>query len=154
MNMNKARRQRVHTIALKRLAFQEYADHRETLDRHISTIYSRLQKRDTVKSASAKKRKKPGSATPAEEKDKEKPHSPAALGLGPDPAGKLVVSEQLKEAVELRGAWVNKIGSELQQIQEDNPNHRMWGLPSKSIYEGIEEDVKELERAKERTENG
>jgi len=153
MNLNKARRQRVHEIAQDRLAYQEFVETRELLDRQISSIYSRLQKRDTVKSASSKKRKKPGSAALAEEKEKEKPHSPAALGLGPDPGGKLVVSEQLKQAVDLRRAWVEKVGSSLNKIQQECPG-RLWGLPPKSIYEGLEEDVKKLEREKEKSENG
>jgi len=134
------------------LAYQEYVETRELLDRQITSIYSRLQKRDTVKSASSKKRKKPGSAA-AEDKDKEKPYSPAALGLGPDPAGKLVVGEQLKQAVELRRAWVDRVGTTLNKIQENHPG-RLYGLPSGSIYDGIEEDVKRLEREKEKSENG
>lgn len=153
MHVNKARRARVFAIAQDRLAHQEYVETREVLDRQISSVYSRLQKRDSVKSASAKKRKKPGSAAMMEDREKEKPQSPAALGLGPDASGRLVVSEQLKQAVHLRRQWVDIVGGAMVKKQEEHPG-RLWGMPSKSIYEGIEEDVKELEGEKERNENG
>jgi transcriptional adapter 3 len=153
LNINKARRQRVFDIAQDRLAYQEYVETREILDRQISSVYSRLQKRDSVKSASAKKRKKPGSAALMEEKEKEKPHSPAALGLGPDPSGRLVVIDQLKQAVDLRRRWVDQVGSTLKKMQEEHPG-RLWGLPPKSVYDGLEEDIKALEREKEKSENG
>jgi transcriptional adapter 3 len=137
------------------MAYQEYVETREVMDRQINTVYSRLQKRDSVKSIPAKKRKKPGSAALMEDKDKEKdkPSSPATIGLGPDPSGKLVVSEQLKQAVHLRRQWVDLVGGALVKKQEEQPG-RLWGLPSKSIYEGLEEDIKELEREKEKSENG
>lgn len=144
----------MHAIAQERVAYQEYVETREMIDRNITSIYSRLQKRDTTKSASAKKRKRPGSAAMMEEEKKEKPQAPAALGLGPDPSGKLVVTEQLKQNVDLRRNWVDKVGSTMRKIQEEHPG-RCWGLPPKSIYENLEEEIRLLEqREKEKNENG
>jgi transcriptional adapter 3 len=148
--LNKARRTRLHSIAQDRLAYQEYLETRDVLDRQITTVYTRLQKKDSVKSANLKKRKKPGSSAAQaerEEKEKEKEREMmclAALGLGPDPTGKLVVPESLQHAVRLRRRWVDVVGKELTRKQELNPG-RLYGVPSKSIYEGIDADVKMLE---------
>ena len=154
MLLNKARRIRLLSIAQDRLAYQEYIDTRDVLDRQISTIYSRLQKRDNGKVAGLKKKRKPGSAALLEEKEKEKEKpSPASLGLGVDESGKLFVNDPLMHVVKLRRQWVDVVGQALVKKQEEQPG-RLWGIPSSSVFEGIEEDVKELENAIEKEGDG
>ncbi|KZT36199.1 hypothetical protein SISSUDRAFT_1063859 [Sistotremastrum suecicum HHB10207 ss-3] len=142
MEINKARRGRLLAIAQDCVAYGEYIDNREALDRQITSIYSRLQKRDSTKNGAIKKRKKPGSAAMVEEKEKEKERlCPASLGLGPDANGKLEVSEQLINAVRLRRQWVDIVGGAMKKKQEEHPG-RLWGLPPKSIYEGLEDALR------------
>ena len=47
---NKARRRRLAAIAKDRLAYQEYVDTRDSLDKAITNLYAKLQKRDGPKS--------------------------------------------------------------------------------------------------------
>jgi len=55
----------------------------------------------------------------------------------------LVVPEQLKHLVQTRRQWVDTIGRVFDEKQEDAPG-RIWGLPPTSVFEGIDEEVKEL----------
>ena len=152
--MNKARRARLLSIAQDRLAYQEYLDTRDVLDRQISSIYSRLQKIDSSSRSPSKKRKKPGSAALLEDKEKDRERlCPASLGLGSDPSGNLIVSDQLMKAVNLRRQWVDVVGRTMVKHQEEHPG-RVFGLPSQSVFLGIEEDVQALEQANEREGDG
>lgn len=67
--------------------------------------------------------------------------SPAALGLGPDDENRLVVPEQLRQLVQVREAWVDTVGGVFEGKQLDEPG-RIWGLPRKSVFEGIDEQVR------------
>lgn len=144
---NKARRARLAEIARDRLAYQEYLDLRDALDKNISNLYTKLQKKDGPKSH--KKKKKPsdlnglsglpnGSGLPAP--------SPAALGLITDDEHHLTIPDQLKQLVETRRQWVERVGVIFEQKEKDCPG-RIYGLPNTSIYEGVEEEVnQELDR--------
>lgn len=144
---NKARRARLAEIARDRLAYQEYLDLREALDKNISNLYTKLQKKDGPKSH--KKKKKPselnglsglpnGNGLPAP--------SPAALGLITDEEHHLTIPDQLKQLVETRRQWVERVGVIFEQKEKDCPG-RIYGLPNTSIYEGVEEEVnQELDR--------
>lgn len=86
---------------------------------------------------------------PQAEKDKEppKPH-PAAVGLSPNDDYTLVPSPTLTQLITTRRQWVDQVGSVFQKRQAEDPG-RIWGSPLKSVFEGIDEDVKEeLEKAK------
>jgi transcriptional adapter 3 len=66
--------------------------------------------------------------------------SPAALGLGPDDNNQLVVPEQLRQLVQTRKQWVELVGGVFEAKQREEPG-RVWGLPLKSVFEGIDEQV-------------
>ena len=143
---NKARRMRLAAIAEDRLAYQEYVDGREALDKHITTLYSKLQKKDGPKVSKKKKQKgdpPPGSAngmgltgTAA------LPPCPAALGLSPDEHNQLHVPEQLQELVRTRRHWVDVIGGVFEEKEREQPG-RIIGFPQESVYAGIEDEIRE-----------
>ena len=144
---NKARKERLVAIARDRLGYQEYLDLRESIDKNISSTYSKLQKKDVPKLAKKKKKgldvngnvivngngSNSSNILPA-------PH-PAALGLNPDDDHTLAVSEQLNQLVETRRQWVNTVGDVFEEKQKESPG-RIWGLPKESIYNRIEGDVR------------
>lgn len=141
--MNKARRERLASIAKDRLGYQEYLELRDSLDKSIISLYSKLQKKDAPK-IHKKKKKGPevngnvnGSGTPVE---LPKP-PPSALGLGPDDDLYLAVPDQLKQLVETRRNWVTLVGGVFDEKERTWPG-RIWGLPQRSAYEGLEEVVK------------
>lgn len=143
--INKARRQRLVAIAKDRLAHQEFLDARDSLDKAILATYSKLQKKDAPK-LSRKKKKGPESNGSTSTVDIPKP-PPSALGLGPDDDLHLVVPDQLKQLVETRRQWVSNVGSIFEE-KERECQGRIWDLPKKSIYEGLEEVMKrELEKS-------
>ena len=146
---NKARRQRLAAIARDRLGYQEYLDLRESIDKNISNTYAKLQKKDTPKLAKKKKKglgvdvngnSSSASLPPPGSLGTIAPH-PAALGLNPDEDHTLVIPDQLKQLVETRRQWVDQVGAIFEEKQRENPG-RIWELPKKSVFEGIEEEVK------------
>ncbi|KAH8100271.1 histone acetyltransferases subunit 3-domain-containing protein [Cristinia sonorae] len=146
---NKVRRERLAAIARDRLVYQEYLDGRDALDRQISALYTKLQKKDGPK-ANKKKKKPPTSdangMTNGLTANGIPPPCPAALGLGPDEENKLVVPDQLNDLVEARRQW-GEIGEQLLKLKEEPNPGRLLGIPKRSVFEGIEEDVqRELER--------
>ncbi|KAK7040265.1 Transcriptional regulator [Paramarasmius palmivorus] len=162
---NRARRLRLAAIARDRLAYQEYLDLRDSIDKNINLCYAKLQKRDSGTTKNKKKSKKDKdkergdsvalngvsastSGTPAPgangDPDSQPPPCPAALGLGPDPdTNELMVTEQLKQLVETRRQWVDTVGGVFDAKERENPG-RIWGIPQKSIYEGLEDEVEEI----------
>ncbi|KAF9239131.1 histone acetyltransferases subunit 3-domain-containing protein [Melanogaster broomeanus] len=141
--MNKARRERLASISKDRLGYQEYLDLRDSLDKSIASLYSKLQKKDAPKLG--KKRKKGpevnGNANGSGISVELPKPPPAAIGLGPDDDLRLVVPEQLKQLVETRQQWVATVGGIFEEKERECPG-RIWGLPKTSIYEGLEEAVK------------
>ena len=141
---NKARKQRLAEIARDRLAHQEYMEARDSLDKNITTVYTKLQKKDAPKSA---KKKKKGVAPANDRVGSEPPQPPApvpcpaALGLGPDADNKLVIPDTLKDLVRTRKQWVQTVGGVFETKQKENPG-RIWGLPPKGAFEGVDEEVK------------
>ncbi|KII89418.1 hypothetical protein PLICRDRAFT_41071 [Plicaturopsis crispa FD-325 SS-3] len=147
---NKARKERLASIAYDRLGYQEYLDLRDSIDKNISATYAKLQKKDVPKVAKKKKKGEANgtgngagangsaSTTPAVP-----PPCPAALGLSPDEENRLTVSEQLKQLVETRRQWVDQVGSVFERKQEESPG-RIWGLPKTSVYEGLDQDVRRI----------
>ncbi|KAF8643568.1 hypothetical protein AX16_008956 [Volvariella volvacea WC 439] len=70
------------------------------------------------------------------------PPTPAALGLSPDESNYLHIPEPLKHLADTRRQWVDTVGTVFASKQEQHPG-RIWGLPSHTIYEGIEEEIEE-----------
>jgi transcriptional adapter 3 len=149
---NKARKDRLAAITRDRLGFQEYLDLRESIDKNISSTYSKLQKKDAPKLAKKKKKGLDGNGSmtlnggtnhvpPA-------PH-PAALGMSMADDFSCLVSDHLRQLVDTQQQWVDTVGGVFEQKQQDNPG-RIWGLPKESIYTGIEDDVRRsIERSLE-----
>ena len=131
-------------IARDRLAFQEYMEARDSLDKNLTTVYAKLQKKDAPKTV---KKKKKGVVSVNEHVGSEPPQPPAptpcpaALGLGPDADNSLVVPDTLKDLVRTRKQWVHAVGGVFDTKQTESPG-RIWGLPPKSVFEGIDEEVR------------
>ncbi|KAI0927872.1 hypothetical protein AcW1_005282 [Taiwanofungus camphoratus] len=145
---NRARKARLAAIARDRLGYQEYIDMRDSLDKNITTLYTKLQKKDGPKAGKKKKKgtELNGTANGAMTGVSALPPCPAAIGLSPDEENRLNVPEHLRRLVQMRRQWVDTIGEVFEQKQRDATG-RVWGLPKKSVYEGIDEEVRhELER--------
>ena len=145
---NKARKARLLAIAKDRLGYQEYVEAREALDKNILALYSKLQKKDGPKVSKKKKGKSEANcgAPPVSQ-----PASaattvgtwPASVGLGPDEENDLRVPEALAQLVATRRQWVDSIGGMFDTLEREQPG-RVYGLPERSIYEGIDADVAAL----------
>ena len=142
--INKARKVRLTEIAHDRIAYQEYVDARDAIDKNISATYTKLQKKDGPKINKKKKKGEVnnsvngiginGAVVPLP--------NPASLGLGPDDDNHLVVPDGLHTLVEMRRQWVDVIGGGFEVMERENPG-RIRGLPQKSVFEGIEEEVQQ-----------
>jgi transcriptional adapter 3 len=149
---NQARKERLTAIARDRLGYQEYIELRHAIDKNITTLFSKLQKKDVPKLSKKKKKPLVGAAAAAAaaaaagaidvDAPPPVPPCPAALGLTPDEENRLTVNDQLKQLVETRRQWVDTVGAVFEEKQRLNPG-RIWGFPKESIYKGIEEEVRE-----------
>ncbi|CCM05762.1 uncharacterized protein FIBRA_07995 [Fibroporia radiculosa] len=142
---NKVRRARLTAIARDRLGYQEYVEMRDSLDKNITTLYTKLQRKDGPK---ANKKKKKGAELNGGVNGVQPtgisalPPCPAALGLGHDEDNRLHVPEQLQHLVETRRRWVDTIGGVFHDKQQQHPG-RIWGMPQYSVYEDIDEEVRQ-----------
>ncbi|KAF9453713.1 hypothetical protein P691DRAFT_813069 [Macrolepiota fuliginosa MF-IS2] len=154
---NKARKARLISIARDRLGYQEYIELRDSIDKNIASLYSKLQKKDTPKLNKKKKKvgdgSDSGSATGAMANGVNNgisggmlatlAPSPAAIGFNLDDDQNLLLNDQLKHLVETRRQWVDAVGSVFEQKEQESPG-RIWGLPKENVYKGIEDEVKRL----------
>lgn len=130
------------------MAYQEYVDTRDALDKNIIAMYTKLQKKDGPKVSKKKKKADPGGAVNGVNGNASVTGppmplpNPAALGLGPDDDDALVVPDSLKQLVETRRQWVDVIGGGFDDLEQRMPG-RVRGVPQKSVFEGIEEDVRQ-----------
>jgi transcriptional adapter 3 len=62
---NKARKARLVDIARDRLGYQEYLELRDSIDKNITNLYTKLQKKDTPKLSKKKKKSLQGAAAAA-----------------------------------------------------------------------------------------
>ena len=145
---NKARKARLISIACDRLGYQEYLEVRDSIDKNITTLYHKLQRKDVPKVL--KKKKKPlaaagsgGTGTGEDTGPGLLPQCPAALGLTQDDENHLSVNEQLKQLVETRRQWVDSVGAVFDAKEREIPG-RLYGLPKRSVFEGIEEEVRAM----------
>lgn len=149
---NKARKARLASIARDRIGFQEYVDLRESIDKNISTLYTKLQKKEGPKASKNKKKKGSSSEVNGGANGSANGSAgplgtwPAAAGLGPDEDNLLKVPEQLNQLVQTRRKWVDTVGGVFEEKQRESPG-RIWGLPKTNVYDGLEEEVQELLRA-------
>ncbi|KNZ77876.1 Chromatin-remodeling complexes subunit ngg1 [Termitomyces sp. J132] len=155
---NKARKERLVSIARDRLGYQEYIELRDSLDKNISNLYAKLQRKDAPKAIKKKKQKSgdahshnssssnggAGAGGGADETNGVSVPGPcpAALGFHTDDEMKLRVSEQLMQLVETRRQWVDTVGAVFEAKEREQPG-RIWGFPRESVYVGIDEAVRE-----------
>ncbi|KAG6853097.1 hypothetical protein C0991_006900 [Blastosporella zonata] len=140
---NKARKERLVSIARDRLGYQEYLELRDSIDKNITTLYTKLQRKDAPKVVKKKKQKGDAAAPETNGVPVVPGPCPAALGFHTDDDMQLHISEQLKPLVETRRQWVDTVGAVFEQKQREQPG-RIWGLPEESIFRGIDEEVMEL----------
>ncbi|KAG2040278.1 histone acetyltransferases subunit 3-domain-containing protein [Suillus americanus] len=141
--MNKARKERLAAIARDRLGYQEYLDLRSALDKSITSAYSKVQKKDEPKLNKKKKKISEinGSVNGTTSGTSAPKPSPAALGLGPDDDLHLIVPEHLQQLVDTRRQWVASVGAVFDEKERECPG-RIWDLPRRSIYEGLEDAIR------------
>ncbi|TFK45537.1 hypothetical protein OE88DRAFT_1669134 [Heliocybe sulcata] len=146
---NKARKTRLAAVARDRLGYQEYLDLRDSIDRNITSTYTKLQKKDGPK-ANKKKKKAPEmnsngngvpNSTAALTGVASLPPCPASLGLGPDEALRLTVPEQLGQLVITRRRWVDGVGAVFDEKERESPG-RIYGLPKRSLFARLDEDIR------------
>jgi len=130
------------------LGYQEYLELRDSIDKNIANLYSKLQKKDVPKLAK-KKKKSGGNAAELEATPTQPLPSPAAIGLGPDEENKLVVSDQLRHLVETRRQWVDTVGSVFEEKQRDIPG-RIWGFPKQSSVLQVDSGALRTSKGKQR----
>ncbi|KAI0317478.1 histone acetyltransferases subunit 3-domain-containing protein [Amylostereum chailletii] len=143
VSTNKARKVRLASIAKDRLGYQEYLDLRDSLDKNISTLYTKLQKKDGPKASKKKKQKVAAvSAEPNGTAATPLGTWPASSGLGPDEDNFLRVPEQLQQLVATRRQWVDAVGAVFDEKEREQPG-RIWAIPPSSIYGDIDEEGEE-----------
>lgn len=159
---NKGRKSRLISIARDRLGYQEYLELRDSIDKNITSRFTKLQKKDNPKLNKKKKKISDGSDSgsigggggggmvngigmngaiggsfsgfaPC----------PAAMGFNQDDGQNLLLNDQLKHLMETRRQWVDQVGAVFEEKERECPG-RIWGLPKESIYKGLEEDVQRL----------
>ncbi|KAG8791238.1 hypothetical protein FRC16_000494 [Serendipita sp. 398] len=90
-------------------------------------------------------------ATKKKKKEKEKIAASAAVNSSGEPAGisglglvgmdgNLQIPNEILEPVRVLRRWKADIGEKFEQIERENPG-LIRGLPTKSIYEGLEEEI-------------
>jgi transcriptional adapter 3 len=141
---NKARKARLLAIAKDRLGHQEYVEAREALDKNILALYTKLQKKDGPKVSKKKKAKSDtNGAAPAPSGTPPIGTWPSAAGLGPDDENTLRVPEALAQLVVTRREWVDSVGGVFDAMEREQPG-RIYGLPERSVYEGLDAEVAAL----------
>jgi transcriptional adapter 3 len=140
---NKARKARLLAIAKDRLGYQEYVEAREALDKNILALFTKLQKKDGPKVSKKKKAKSDTNGAPAPPSTPPIGAWPSAAGLGPDDDFLLRLPDTLAQLVTTRRQWVDSVGGVFDSMEQEQPG-RIYGLPERSIYEGLDADVDAL----------
>jgi transcriptional adapter 3 len=142
---NKSRKARLLAIAKDRLGYQEYVEAREALDKNILALFTKLQKKDGPKVSKKKKAKSEtnGASAPAPPSTPPIGAWPSAAGLGPDDEYMLQVPDALSQLVTTRRQWVDGVGGFFDTMEQEQPG-RIYGLPERSIYEGLDAEVDAL----------
>jgi transcriptional adapter 3 len=142
---NKARKARLLAIAKDRVGYQEYIEAREALDKNILALYTKLQKKDGPKVSKKKKAKSDTNGAGAGAPPSTPPIGtwPSSTGLGPDDENLLQVPDALIQLVATRRQWVDSVGGVFDTMEREQPG-RIYGLPERSIYEGLDADIEAL----------
>jgi transcriptional adapter 3 len=117
--INEARKSRLAEIAQHRLAYAEYSQSLDGIEKSIETAWVKRVKKH---GASAKKGRQSSEGTP-----------------GPSGSGRPPVPENVKKLVAVRRGWVDSVG----KTMSVRPKGEVMGIPDESIYEGLGEEVDE-----------
>jgi transcriptional adapter 3 len=118
--INDARKSRLADIAQHRLAYSEYSQSLDGIEKSIETAWGKRVKKY---GAAPKKVNSEGKGTPAP-------------GSG---SGRPPVPENVMKLVNVRRSWVDTVG----KTMSARPKGEVVGIPEQSIYEGLGEDVDE-----------
>lgn len=135
IEINRARKARLLELAQDRVAYQEYLDSKESIERNILAAFAKLQKpRGPPAGSSNKKKKLPAGARP--EDAGPLPH-PAVAGLVLSNDGQLGVPPPLRSLIEVRNQFVRAFGAALEQRESEAPGS-IYGLPSSSVFADLD----------------
>ncbi|KAL7416223.1 histone acetyltransferases subunit 3-domain-containing protein [Mrakia frigida] len=132
--LNSSRRTTLLSIAQDRLAYAEYLQCLEGLDRIIDSGWHKRQ-RLLQRQQKRKENTKPGGLgglTGAREREKEEREKEQNRKIG----------EALKVAIGRRKKFVEFVGGVFKRAEEEERQGRFWGLPGRSVYEEEEEQAK------------
>lgn len=146
MQINEARKRRLLAVAEMRLSFADYEDIKEGMERNISNMFSKLGNAGAPKVTKKKKKEKEKvAAAAAVNAATGEPAGISGLGLvGMD--GNLQIPPEIFEPVTILRRWKGAVGAKFEEIERENPG-LVWGMPRKSIYEGLEEEIAETQKA-------
>jgi transcriptional adapter 3 len=126
--INEARKSRLADIAQHRLAYAEYSQSLDGIEKSIETAWVKRVKKHGA--APKKGRHSSSEGTPA----------PNGIGTGSGSgSGRPPVPENLKKLVAVRRGWVDSVG----KTMTARPRGEVMGIPEESIYEGLGEEVDE-----------
>ncbi len=144
---NKARKARLAEIARDRLAYQEYVDVRDGLDKNITLTYAKLQKKDGPKVMKKKKKGELNGGINGVNGIAGPPvplPNPASSGLTHDDEGQLVVPEALMSLVHARMEWEECIGKAFEErsllvLSRAEPRHQQPAVDGDAITASLTE---------------
>ena len=101
-----------------------------------------MQKKDGPKVSKKKKAKSDtnGAGAPAPPSTPPVGAWPSAAGLGPDDENLLQIPDALIKLIATRRQWVDSVGGVFDAMEREQPG-RIYGLPERSIYEGLDADI-------------
>ncbi|CAG8637400.1 14954_t:CDS:2, partial [Acaulospora colombiana] len=144
IKINEARKKRLLAIAEMRLAYAEYEEIKEGMERNISNMFAKLGNSGVPKVTRKKKKEKDKvAAAAAVDPASGGPAGISGLGLvGMD--GNLQIPTEIYEPVKVLKQWKATLGAMYDQLEAETPGV-IRGLPQKSIYEGIEDELVETQ---------
>lgn len=144
MKVNEARKRRLAEVATARLAYAEYEDYKEAMEKHLADSFARLGNADAPKANKKKKKDKDKSSAVTVV---DYPNGSAGvLGLGlVGLDGNLQVPKDLTRTVEILKRYEKNVGGGFEKLEQEHPG-LILGLPKSSIYQGLEKDIAELEK--------
>jgi transcriptional adapter 3 len=145
MQINEGRKKRLLAISELRLSYADYEDVKEGMERSVSNMFSKLGSVGAPKVTKKKKKEKEKvAAAAAVNPATGEPAGISGLGLvGMD--GNLQIPPEIYEPVTVLRRWKGMVGSRFEEIERESPG-LVWGLPKKSIYEGLEEEIAETQK--------
>ncbi|KAH7093936.1 histone acetyltransferases subunit 3-domain-containing protein [Auriculariales sp. MPI-PUGE-AT-0066] len=131
MSINQQRKARLLALAEDRVAYQDYLDSKESMERNLLAMYQKQQKPRITAPPVNKKKKQVKTDEPAGPQ----PH-PAGTGFTLTTDGHLHVPATMKKLVDTRNRFVDAVTPGLAAREREEPG-TYWSLPPTSIYESL-----------------